>query len=118
MRRKAVTLAAAAVMALGLAQTASAAVQSHISIAWNASTERFHGKVTATNTECIAGRTVKLFKKTSSGRSLEGKTLSNSKGVWRIEVMHPKGHYFAVTPLQKIMNTECGRAQSKTIDVM
>ena len=56
MRRKAVTLAAAAVMALGLAQTASAAVVSHISIAWNASTERFHGKVTASNAECIAGR--------------------------------------------------------------
>jgi len=118
MRRKAVTLAAAAVMALGLAQTASAAVVSHISIAWNASTGRFHGKVTASNAECIAGRTVRVFKKTSSGRSLQGKTISNSKGVWRLEVMHPHGHYFAVTPMQTIMNTECGRAQSKTINVM
>jgi len=117
MRRKAVTLAVAAVMALGLAQTASAAVQSHISIAWNASTERFHGKVTASDPECIAGRTVRLFKKTSSGRSLQGKTLSNSKGVWRIHVTNPRGHYLAVTPMQKIMTTECGGAQSKTIDV-
>jgi hypothetical protein len=118
MRRKVATLALAAMLTVGLAQTASAAVTSHISIAWNAKTERFHGKVTATDTECIAHRTVKLFKKTSSGRSLQGKTLSNSKGVWRIEVMHPHGHYFAVTPMQKIMNTECGRARSKTIDVM
>ena len=117
MRRKIATLALAAMLAIGLAQTASAAVTSHISIAWNAKTERFHGKVTSTNNECIAGRTVRLFKKTSSGRSLQGKTMSNSKGVWRIHVTNPHGHYFAVTPMQKIMTTECGRAQSKTIDV-
>jgi len=118
MRRKALTITAAAVMALGLAQTASAAVKSHVSIRWNQKTERFHGKVTASNAECVAGRTVKLFKKTANGRSLEGRVLSNSKGRWRIEVMHAHGHYFAVTPKHKVMHTECGRARSKTIDVM
>ena len=118
MRRTGLVLAAAAALALGVAQTAWAVVESHISIAWNQDTERFHGRVMAGNAECEAGRTVRLFKKTADGRSLQGRTLANAKGRWRIEVMHPHGHYFAVTPMQTIMNVDCGRDRSKTIDVM
>ena len=118
MRRRVLVLLAAAIMALVGMQSAFAVVSSSISIAYNHTTERFHGKVTSSNHECQAGRTVKLFKKTSSGSSLEGKTLSKRDGTWRIEVMHAHGHYYAVTPQQKIMHTTCGRARSKTVDVM
>jgi len=118
MRRSAVVLVVAAIMALGTAQIAAAAVQSHISIAFNHTTERFHGRVTSPNAECEAGRTVRLFKKTASGRSLQGRTKTGKKGGWSIEVMHAHGQYFAVTPQQTIMSITCGRARSTTIDVM
>jgi hypothetical protein len=118
MRRSAAVLVIAAVIALGTAQIAAAVVQSHISIAFNHTTERFHGRVTSSNSECQAHRTVRLFKKTATGRSLQGKTKTGPKGGWSIEVMHAHGHYFAVTPQQTIMNVACGRARSATIDVM
>ena len=118
MRRRAMILVASAAMALAGMQAAFAVVSSDISIAYNHDTEKFHGRVTSADAECQAGRTVRLFKKTATGRELQGKTLSREKGGWRIEVMHPHGHYFAVTPDQKIMHTMCGRARSRTIDVM
>jgi hypothetical protein len=118
MRRRLLIVLVVAAMSLGAAQTAFAAATSHISIFFNQSTSVFHGRVTSPNSECHAGRTVKLFKKTASGRVLQGKTLTGSRGRWHIDVMHPHGHYFAVTPRQKIMNTTCGRAVSRTIDVM
>src|SRR5213596_1208058 len=118
MRRRVLVLLAATIMALVGMQAAFAAVSSSISIAYNHTTERFHGNVTSSNHECQAGRTVRLFKQTTNGPSLEGKTLSKSDGTWRIEVMHAHGHYYAVTPQQQIMHTTCGRAKSKTVDVM
>jgi hypothetical protein len=118
MRRRAGVLVVAAIMALGTAQIAAAVVSSHISIAYNHTTQRFHGRVTSSNAECQSGRTVRLFKKTASGRSLQGKTKTGKKGGWNIEVMHASGHYFAVTPQQTIMSVSCGSARSTTIDVM
>jgi hypothetical protein len=118
MRRTALVLVAAAVMTLGATQTALAIVSSQISIAYNHQTEKFHGRVSSSNAECQAGRTVKLFKMTADGRSLEGRTRTGARGGWRIEVMHAHGHYFAVTPEEKIMHTTCGRDRSRTIDVM
>ena len=118
MRRRALIGLAAAIMALAGPIAASAAVPSTISVAYNHQTEFFHGAVRSGNAECKAGRTVRVFKQTASGPQLEGKSLSTSTGGWRIEVMHAHGHYFAVTPKQKVMHTHCDRAKSKTVDVM
>lgn len=118
MRNKALVLIAIAIMAAVTMQTASAAARTHVSIRFNHTTERFHGKVRSPNSECMAGRTVKLFKKTATGRVLQGKDRSGRHGHWRIEVMHAHGHYFAKVPRQKIMHTTCGRARSRTLDVM
>jgi hypothetical protein len=118
MRRRLVVLLVTVTMALIGTQAASAAVTSSISIGYNATTMHFHGKVSSADIECIAGRTVKVFKKTSTGNTLEGKTTSNKSGGWKVDVMHAHGKYIAVTPKQKIMTTQCGRARSSTVDVM
>ncbi len=117
MRRMLIVLAVAT-MTLGGAQAAFAAVASEISIHYNATTEHFHGKVTSGDAECQAGRTVKLFKVTAAGPTLQGKTTTNADGVWKVEVMDAHGHYFARTPNEKIMHTTCNRAKSRTTDVM
>jgi hypothetical protein len=105
-------------LVLGTAGLAGAAVISHITASYTASTERFHGKVTSSNAECVAHRTVRLFKETASGPKLVGKTTSGSKGGWHIEIMHAKGKYLARTPTQKEMNVSCGGAKSGVVDVM
>ena len=118
MRRRAVVVAVGTIMVLAGMQPASAAVRSDISAAYNQTTEKFHGKVTSPDAECQAGRTVKLFRQTPGGRTLEGKTMSNADGDWKVEVMHAGGHYFAVTPEEKIMHTTCRKATSEPVDVM
>jgi hypothetical protein len=118
MRRKLLAVLIAAIVGILGAQTALAAVASQISIKWNPTTERFHGRVTSSNAECVAHRTVKLFKVTSSGPVLQGKTETNDNGGWRVEVMHAHGHYFARTPKQKIMGVTCLGDRSPAIDVM
>jgi hypothetical protein len=118
MRRKLLAvLVAGAIGVLG-AQTASAAVASQISIRWNPTAERFHGRVTSGNAGCVAHRTVKLFKVTANGPVLQGKTQTSDNGVWRIAAMHAHGHYFARTPRQQIMGVTCLGDRSPTIDVM
>lgn len=108
----------AVTLVLGGAGLASAAVTSHITASYTVSTELFHGKVTSSNAECVAHRTVRLFKETASGPQLAGKTMSGAKGGWHIEVMHAKGKYFARIPMQKEMNISCGAAKSNVVDVM
>ena len=118
MRRGSMVVAVGAILLLAVMQPAFAAVRSDISARYNVNTEKFHGTVSSADAECQAGRTVKLFKETPSGRTLEGKTMSNANGGWRLEVMHAGGRYFAVTPDEKIMHTTCGKARSDTVDVM
>jgi hypothetical protein len=118
MRRTVVVVVVGAIMVLAGMQPAFAAVSSDISAAYNVDTEMFYGKVTSPNAECQAGRTVKLFKQTAAGRTLEGKTMSNANGGWKVEVMHAGGNYFAVTPEVKIMHNTCTKARSETVDVM
>jgi len=108
---------AAAIGLVGASQ-ASAAVASKVSITWNATAERFHGKVTSSNAECVPDRTVKLFKVTADGPVLQGKTHTGAEGRWHIELMHAHGHYFARTPMQTVMGVVCGGDRSSTIDVM
>ena len=117
MRRVTVVLVGATMLLTG-AQVAFAGVSSNITIHYNADTEMFHGKVTASDAECRAARVVKLFKETANGRSLEGRTTSNANGGWRIELMHAEGHYFAVAPKHEGMHATCDRAVSETVDVM
>src|SRR5438309_1667957 len=103
MRRSlAVLMVGAALFLVGVAP-AFAVVTSTVSIAYNATTHHFHGKVSSANAECRSGRTVRVFKKTASGPKLVGKTLSTAKGTWRLRVNHAHGHYFARIPRQKIM---------------
>ena len=118
MRRAVVVVAMGAIMVLAGMQPAFAVVSSDVSAAFNQNTEKFHGTVTSPNAECQAGRTVKLFKQTAAGRTLEGKTMSNANGGWKVEVMHAGGNYFAVAPEAKIMHNTCLKATSDTVDVM
>jgi len=118
MRRTALTVLIAVVIGSLGAQAAFAAVASTITIGWNPTTERFHGKVTSPNAECIADRTVKLFKVTAAGPALQGRTHTNANGGWRVELMHAHGHYFARTPMQMVMGVTCAGDRSPTIAVM
>lgn len=118
MRRTMVVLVVAATLTLAGAGVAAAAASSTVSIGYNTMSMDFHGKVHSSNSECEAGRIVKVFKQTSSGRVLEGRTLTTSSGAWKVDVMHPHGHYFALAPTQKLMHTTCDGDRSRTIDVM
>jgi hypothetical protein len=118
MKSRALTVALGAIMALALSNVASAAVPSRITVGYNHNTERFHGLVRSSDAECQAGRIVRVFKKTAGGRVLQGKTMTNAQGNWKVEVMHAHGRYVAVTPKQKVMHTTCGKAKSRVVDVM
>lgn len=118
MRHRVVVLLMAAVFVLAAADTALAASVSHVSIGYNASTSHFHGRVRSPNAECVAHRTVRVFKRTSSGPKLQGMTKTGSMGGWSIDVMHAHGMYFAVASRQKIMSSTCARAMSRAVDVM
>ena len=118
MRRYILAAIVAATVSLVGAQVALAAVASTISIGYNTHSQSFHGKVSSSNAECQAGRKVRVFKRTSNGPSLQGRAMTDANGAWKIEVMHPSGHYYAVAPMEKVMSTECGRAVSHTIDEM
>jgi len=118
MRKLMVIVATASALSLAAGQAALAAVGSTVSIGYNHSSETFHGKVGSSNAECVAHRTVKVFKQTPNGPQLQGRTTTNDQGGWKIEVMHASGHYFAVAAKQKIMSTSCAKAKSRTVDVM
>lgn len=105
-------------LTLSMAPPAQAVVASSVTIHWSATDEVFHGKVSSSNAECVAHRTVKVFKKTSSGPQLVGKTTSAQQGGWNVSLMAHSGKYFAKTPQQTIMSIDCGGARSETIDVM
>ena len=118
MRRRAIVLIGGLVIVLAMVTAAFAAVPGTISIGFNHDTEVFHGVVRCTNAECEAGRPVKVFRETANGPALQGRVMTNANGAWRIEVMHAGGHYFALAPAVKVMHTHCGRAKSRTMDVM
>lgn len=111
---------ASAMLALTLvgAAPAQAAVAGNVSITWSAMHENFHGKVMSSSHDCVAHRTVKVFKKTANGPTLVGKTSSTKTGSWKVDLMAHSGKYFAVAPAQKIMTTHCAKARSTTVDVM
>jgi len=117
MRKVLIVLALAATMLVG-AQAAFAAIATDLSVRYNPTTERFHGKVSSGDSDCVAGRTVKVFKKTASGPVLQGSATSTGTGTWRVEVMHASGHYFAVAPRHQGMHGLCAAARSDTVDVM
>jgi uncharacterized membrane protein len=118
MRRSAIALLAGTIIAIAGANSASAAVATTVSIRYNAAKELFHGTVSASEADCVSGRLVKLYEATADGPSLQGKDRTNDEGVWKIDVMHPSGHYFAVAPRYEAMHTTCAKDRSKTIDVM
>ena len=117
MRKVLIVLALAATMLVG-AQAAFAAIATDLSIRYNATTERFHGQVTASDSDCVGGRTVKVYKKKASGPVLQGATTASGTGAWRVTVMHASGHYFAVAPKYQGMHGVCESARSDTVDVM
>ena len=117
-RRGSVVIALVAVVTIFGGGAALAAVPSNVSIKFNPDTEHFRGKVSSSDAECVAGRTVKLYEKTADGRTLQGKTTSTASGSWNIELMHAQGQYLAVTPKEKVMHTTCGKAASRIVDVM
>ena len=117
MRKALIVLALVSTMLVGTT-AAFAAIATDLSVRYNATTERFHGKVGSSDSDCEAGRTVKVFKKTANGPVLQGKTMSTGTGAWRVTVMHASGHYFARTPQHQGMHGVCEAARSKTVDVM
>jgi hypothetical protein len=91
---------------------------SRVSIRYNTDSEHFKGRVSSDEAECRAGRTIKIFKKTRDGRSLQGKDKTNSKGRYSVAVMHANGRYFAVARKYEGMNNlVCKKGRSKTIRV-
>ena len=118
MRHRIVVLLMAGAFVFAAANTALAASVSHVSLGYNASTSHFNGRVRSPNAECVAHRTVKVFRRTSSGPKLQGMTSTGAMGGWSIDVMHPHGMYFAVAVRQTIMSSTCERAVSRVVDVM
>ena len=115
-RRIIIAVLAATIMSIGA--TAALAATSQISARYNATSEAFHGKVSSGNDECLAGRTVKVFRKTSSGKVLQGKTTTNATGGWKLAIMHAHGKYIAYTPAYEAMHATCDAATSAVVDVM
>ena len=115
--RGAVVVLATVMMLLG-AVPAQAAVASHITAVYNNTTEHFHGKVTSANAECIAHRTVRLYRHRASGNVLVGTGTSRSGGRWTIAVMHAHGKYVAKIRTEVEMGVTCGGAKSGVVDVM
>lgn len=111
-------VALAAVISLLALPGARAGVESRVSINYNAETEDFTGRVRSENAECRANRTVKIFKKTADGRSLQGKDQTNSEGRYVVHVMAANGRYFAVVKRYEGMdNLVCERDRSRTIRI-
>jgi hypothetical protein len=113
-----VAVTAALVMSLAGAGAAQAAIDTNISIRWVASNDTFRGQVSSPKAACEMHRSVKLFKKTASGRQLVGTTRSGHLGGWHIEVMHAHGKYLARVPAQTKNGVNCEGATSKVVDVM
>jgi hypothetical protein len=91
---------------------------SQVSIRYEKDGESFKGQVSSDEAECKAGRTVKIFKKTADGRSLQGKDKTNSRGRYSVEVMHADGRYFGVaTKHEGMHNLVCEKGRSETIRV-
>ena len=114
-------LLAVAVGALMLVATtaAFAAVPSTLTIRYNTSTENFHGKVRSADAECVANRRVKVFRRTASGPSLQGRARTNNNGRWVFHAMDAHGGYFAAAPRHEAMgDTVCRKDRSPTLDVM
>jgi hypothetical protein len=118
MRRRALVLLAGTIIAIAGADVASAAVATTVSIRYSASKQLFHGDVESSHADCRMGRKVKLFKQTVDGPVLQGRDRTDDHGVWKIDVMHASGHYFAVAPRYEAMHAVCAKDRSRTIDVM
>lgn len=76
----------------------------------------FHGKVLSEFEDCVAGRTVKMFKLRRSGdKKLLGSAMTDSDGKWEVLVDPLKsGAYFAIAQRSGGTMYECTRAKSKT----
>jgi hypothetical protein len=97
---------------------ARAGMASRVSIAYQSNAEDFTGRVRSGERECRVRRTVKVFRKTANGRSLQGKDKTNSRGRYRVHVMAADGRYFAVATRHEGMNNlVCERDRSQTIRV-
>ena len=118
MRRLIVLLMATTALVVVALQPAFATVTTHVSIAYNHTTDRFHGAATSANAECKAHRTVRLYKKTANGPVLRGHTTTGTRGGWSIKLANAHGHFYARIPPQTVMNVKCSGATSPTIDVM
>ena len=118
MRTRLIALVAVSMVVLGSAQVALAAIPTTITARYDTEVQHFKGRVKSDDAECVGGRTVKLFKKTSDGPQLQGKDTTGTLGRWNIELMSAHGKYFAVTPRAESMHGVCERAVSPIVDVM
>jgi hypothetical protein len=118
MRKRLLAVAVGAVVLLG-APGAGAAIPSTLTIHHNPATENLYGKVRSSNDECRVGRDVKIFRKTASGRSLQGQVTTNENGRWKFHAMAAHGRFFAVTERYDAMGAGvCGKDRSPVVDVM
>jgi hypothetical protein len=60
------------------------------------------GTVGSAKAKCKAGRTVKLFMKTSAGRQLIGTDVTDANGRWRVDASLTEGDYHAVVTRKTI----------------
>ena len=118
MRRRLLALVVGGVMAFAAMQVAFAAIPTSISARYDATAMHFKGRVSSDDPECVAGRVVRLFKKTVNGPELQGRDRTNTAGRWDIELMDARGKYFAWTPRAEAMDGFCASDRSRIVDVM
>lgn len=106
-----------AIASLAIAQGAWA-IGGSITARFSPDTENFHGKVRSPDAECRVNRVVKVFEITEDGRELQGRTRTNDRGGWKLEVMDAEGLYVAIAPRYEAMNGTCDRLASEQVDVM
>lgn len=118
MRRKVLGSLLVSMLLLVGANTAYAASASSVTIAYNTATMHFHGRVSSANAECVAHRTVRVYKVTPGGPVLQGTDTAGTRGGWTVDLMHAHGDYYAVAIRQMVMTSLCLRSRSATLPVM
>jgi hypothetical protein len=97
------TMAAVAVLALApvipgilLAEAHSFTAPSTVTIAYNATADNFHGRVSSDRTLCLGARNVNVYKVVDGTNPLIGITTSGSQGGWTVPKSNAKGTFYAL----------------------
>jgi hypothetical protein len=94
---------------------------SAVSVRYIEDIESFKGRVSSTENDCVRGRTIKLFKETSDGRTLVGTTTTGRHGRFKLKEANANGTYRARVARRETGGMGhrhiCQRAESGTVAV-